>query len=321
MTTGLLTVGVCTWNRARALARLLESLERLEIPTGRRWELLVVDNNSTDDTPRVIADFAARLPLTALFEPRQGKSYAQNTLIERAAGEWIFWLDDDQAPPSEWLNSHLAGIARRPDCDFFGGPIRPEFEETPPRWITGAWRILRGMYGELDYGPEPFDLNPKRLASGGNFVVRTAAQREFRYDIRLGRTTTDFIGGEEHDLQLRMLRAGLRGSWNPGPPMRHFIEPARMSFAHVRKYFRGSGLATACLRRNEGRDLSPSERTRLRRKVFVRRLKFAGLLALGLWDRAVRHLAHAEFEVGLLGIGRTGRAIDFTPNAAEHTHS
>lgn len=314
MTAGPLTVAVCTWNRARALARLFASLERLEIPPGRRWELLVVDNNSTDDTARVIASFKDRLPLTALFEPRQGKSYALNTLIRRAAGEWIFWLDDDQAPPPDWLTCHLAGIERRPECDFFGGPIRPEFEVPPPRWITGAWRSLRGAYGELDFGPEPCDLEPRQLASGGNFVIRTAVQREFAYDTRLGRTTADFIGGEESDVQLRMLAAGRRGGWNPGTPMRHFIEPARMSFAHVRKYFRGTGLALACIRRKEGRDLPVAERARLRGRIVVRRIKFGLFLALGLWDRAARALARTEFDLGLLGIGRTGKTLEFAPS-------
>src|SRR5215213_3679943 len=88
------TVAICTWNRAALLPEVLGRLARARPPAGG-WELLVVNNNSTDDTERVLDAFAGRLPLRRAFEQRQGLSHARNTAVKEATGEYLVWTDDD----------------------------------------------------------------------------------------------------------------------------------------------------------------------------------------------------------------------------------
>jgi glycosyltransferase involved in cell wall biosynthesis len=100
------TVAICSWNRARRLVQTLDSLTALAVPDGVDWELLVVNNNCTDDTDRVVASFTDRLPLRLLHEPTPGLSCARNRAVQHAAGEYILWTDDDVVVDSAWLTSY-----------------------------------------------------------------------------------------------------------------------------------------------------------------------------------------------------------------------
>src|SRR4051794_11458108 len=101
----MISIVVCTCNRAAKLANLLDSLMRMEVPAGVSWELIVVDNNSTDDTARLLKDVAARnaLPLRHCFEPRQGLAIAHNLAMAVVKGEIIALTDDDCRVSPDWL--------------------------------------------------------------------------------------------------------------------------------------------------------------------------------------------------------------------------
>src|SRR5271165_2674235 len=94
-----LSAVLCTYNRCRSLRRALESLSVSILPESIEWEVLVVDNNSSDQTEAVVEDFSRRYPgrFRYLFEPRQGKSYALNAAILAARGDVLAFTDDDVA--------------------------------------------------------------------------------------------------------------------------------------------------------------------------------------------------------------------------------
>ena len=102
------TIAICTWNRAERLTQTLTRLLDLKIPEGVSWQLLVVDNNSTDHTQEVLRRFEGQLPLSHHFEPRQGKSHALNRGVRHATGRWILWTDDDVLVPPDWLAGYLS---------------------------------------------------------------------------------------------------------------------------------------------------------------------------------------------------------------------
>src|SRR6266550_1086469 len=110
----LVSVALCSWNRSGLLRKTLEQFTYLEAPNGFDWELLVVDNNSTDDTPDVLAEFASRLPLRALREPMPGKSNAANLAVREARGEYILWTDDDVLAGSDWVRQYVDAFRRYP---------------------------------------------------------------------------------------------------------------------------------------------------------------------------------------------------------------
>lgn len=109
------TVAVCTWNRAALLPGALERLARVRPPPGA-WEVLVVDNNSTDDTESVLEAFAGRLPLRRAFEPEQGLSHARNTAVRLARGDYIVWTDDDALVDADWLTAYGRAVEQHPDA-------------------------------------------------------------------------------------------------------------------------------------------------------------------------------------------------------------
>ena len=104
----LITVAICTFNRAAVLRRTLEHMRAMEVPSPFEWELLVVDNKSTDNTPQVLNEMAGRLPVRMLRELKTGQSYARNLILREARGQWIVWTDDDALVDARWLATIMA---------------------------------------------------------------------------------------------------------------------------------------------------------------------------------------------------------------------
>src|SRR4051812_37235025 len=103
----LITVAVCTWNRAGLLDRTLSRMCQLRVPEGVEWELLVVNNNCTDETDAVLARYQGRLPLRRLSEPSQGHSHARNRAVRAARGELLIWTDDDVLVEPDWIAGYV----------------------------------------------------------------------------------------------------------------------------------------------------------------------------------------------------------------------
>src|SRR6478752_2238901 len=98
-----ITIAICTWNRSKSLRATLLSLRQLLIPPGIDWELVIVNNNCTDDTNEVIEQFADGLPILLLHERRQGLSNSRNCAVQGAKGDYILWTDDDVIVDPNWL--------------------------------------------------------------------------------------------------------------------------------------------------------------------------------------------------------------------------
>lgn len=239
------TVAVCTWNRAQSLGRTLHGLRALRIPPGLTWEVLVVNNNCTDATDSVIAAFAGPLPIRGLHEPRQGLSHARNRAVAEARGDYILWTDDDAVPEPGWLSAYADAFRTWPEAAVFGGPIMPDFEDGPPDWLAAALDSGRiaDAYARRDLGPAPAPLSAEGnlVPYGANYAIRTAEQRTFPYDHRLGFHGHDMVNGEETAVVTAILGAGFEGRWVPGARVRHVIPKARQTAAYLRDYFVGAG--------------------------------------------------------------------------------
>jgi glycosyltransferase involved in cell wall biosynthesis len=231
------TVAICTWNRAALLPGLLERLTRVRQPPGG-WEVLVVNNNSTDDTERVLEAFEGRLPLRRAFEPQQGLSHARNHAVGQARGDYVVWTDDDVLVDEGWLAAYARAVEQHPLAAFFGGPIRPRFEGTPPSWLSASWREVGDAFAARDLGSEPFELNVKsKLPYGANYVVRAQEQRRFLYDPALGRRLKGGAVGEETAVIRAILAAGGIGWWVPDASVEHLIPKERQTVRYLRDYY------------------------------------------------------------------------------------
>ena len=241
-----LSVIICTYNRAESLRETLETCCALQIPTGVMWELLVVDNNSTDYTRDVCREFTGKLPLRYVFEAQQGKSYALNKSISAAQGELLLFTDDDVDLDKLWLAVIVEAARRYPEAGFFGGKVIPKWDSPPPHWLAEhSERILSGVTVHYDQGSgERFLISDSEVFMGANLTFRRAILErgaQFRED--LGPNGTNQVRGEESKLLKQLLHGGCKGMYLPKAIVHHRNPPHRMTERYVRKWFIGYGMS------------------------------------------------------------------------------
>lgn len=244
-----LSVVICTYNRSSLLVRALESLEFQE-PADLAYEVLVVDNNSTDDTRIVAQRFVAKNyhRFRYLFEPKQGLSYARNAGIAEARAENIAFTDDDVRVNSDWVSRIKAGFAAEPDADFLGGKVLPDWGSTPPAWLTRThWAPL----ALVDYGDGPFYVDASRPVSliGANCAFRKRAFERvggFRADFQRVKNGVGSL--EDHELLLRLWQAGRRGIYLPDVIVTAEVQAERLQKKYHREWHTGHGRFHAILR-------------------------------------------------------------------------
>jgi glycosyltransferase involved in cell wall biosynthesis len=239
--TSSISVVICTWNRSDILKQTLEQMTLLEIPPDLRWELIVVNNNCSDDTDSVLASFQGRLPLIRLFEATPGKSHAANLAVREAMGEYIVWTDDDVLVDPNWLKGYLSAFAQWPEASIFAGAIDPWFEGRPPSWLERVFPQVANAYAALDHGPVGFAMTRDTYPYGANMALKRSAHLREPYDTRLGPRPNSGIRGEEMIMARRLLASGDTGRWVPEARVRHFIPVKRQNLSYLREYFLGSG--------------------------------------------------------------------------------
>jgi glycosyltransferase involved in cell wall biosynthesis len=248
-TTVDVSVVISTYNRCSLLARALESLQHQE-SVGVSYEILVVDNNSTDETRDVTQRLIAENPgkFRYVFEPKQGLSYARNAGIARARAEIIAFTDDDVRVSSNWVSRIKAGFTAEPSADFLGGKVLPDWGGIPPAWLTRAhWAPL----ALLDYGDQPFYVDAGRPISliGANCAFRKSAFEQvglFRADFQRVKNGVGSL--EDHELLLRLWHAGRKGIYLPDLTVTAEVQPDRLQKTYHREWHTGHGRFHAMLR-------------------------------------------------------------------------
>ncbi len=232
---------LCTYNRCRSLAKTLESLAASTVPDPVEWEVLVVDNNSTDRTREVVEDFCRRCPgrFRYIFEPHPGKSFALNTGIREAKGEVLAFTDDDVTVEPTWLQNLTARLNSRRWAGVGGRTLLPQLF-SPPRWLS--LKDL-GMLGALfDRGPQPSDL--REAPYGANMAFRKEMFEKyglFRTD--LGPRPGSQIGNEDTEFGRRLLAGGERLHYEPSAIVYHPVHEDRVQKSYFLSRFFDTGRA------------------------------------------------------------------------------
>ena len=244
------SIAICTRDRATSLARTLDSFTKMSIPSDLKWELIVVNNGSMDETEAVIGHFQDSLPLHREFEGAPGVSNARNRAVEVAQGAYVIWTDDDVIVDQHWLGSYVDAFRKWPNAAFFGGKIIPLFEGGTPHWLRECWKVVGDAYAFRDLGDEPihFALKDNRIPYGANFAVRSVEQKAYSYNPALGPGA--WIPGEETDVIERMLKDGKSGYWVPGASVEHCTSRARQTITYLANYYQRQGRAQAHQDRN-----------------------------------------------------------------------
>jgi len=259
-----LSIILCTRNRSRLLRQAVESL--LVQPFDRsRYEILIVDGNSTDDTPTVSAGLASTHPHISYHNcPERGLPKARVYGAARARGRVIGYLDDDATACADWLErADRIARTRNPIC--FGGPFFAFYETPKPAWFKDA-------YGSVTHGELARELNDDEFVCGGNiFFRRDALEAAGGFDGGFIDPNASFAYGEEAVPQVRLRRSfpSERFYYDPALFILHLVRPERM---HLRR-----GLREAFeLGRGSGRLLLGSRRE-TRQFPFLRRMAWRGL--------------------------------------------
>jgi glycosyltransferase involved in cell wall biosynthesis len=233
------TVAICTWNRAALLDQTLARFRALAPPPGVTWELLVVNNNGTDDTDAVVQKYESTLPVRLLHEGTPGKVHALNRCIGEARGEYLLFTDDDALVEPNWLSEVLSGFAES-DADMVFGKVLPWWETAPPKWYGD---ILAAHFALLDYGDEPFVADSMRRSPFGvNYAFRKSVFEEIgAYKTDLGPRGGQGFGGEDDEIFRRMLRHNKTVVYRPSAVVNHYVPKVRCEKAYHRtRAWRGS---------------------------------------------------------------------------------
>ena len=225
-----LSIVVATYNRSQSLLRTLRSVVGQTAP-AEQWECVVVNNNSTDDTEAVFADFARENPtfdLRMVTETKQGLSNARNCGIEASVGDYIAIVDDDETLEDSFVESYIEFFDSFPTAMAAGGAVKACYESARPRWMSRFTEQMIANPLDLDIAVTLFPQN--RVPAGGNMAFRREVfDRVGLFNPQLGRNGKGLVGGEENDLFARLRRAGELLYFVPNAAIFHHIPDSKLT--------------------------------------------------------------------------------------------
>ncbi|MFG6104964.1 hormogonium polysaccharide biosynthesis glycosyltransferase HpsE [Leptothoe sp. EHU-05/26/07-4] len=220
------TVVIPAYNGAQRLPRVLDALRSQVISDAFTWEVVIVDNNSTDETAAVVEGYQpnwlATVSLRYVTEPRQGLAYARQCGVEAANGKWVGFLDDDTAPDQNWVTAAYHFGEQHPQAGAYGGQIHGDFEVPPPE----NFERIKSFLAIKERGPNPHLYQPDVLIlpPGAGLVIRKQAWLE-AVPAQLQRTTR---GGNDFEISICMHRQGWEIWYNPDMHIYHHIPQKRL---------------------------------------------------------------------------------------------
>lgn len=214
----LISVVVCTYNRAQLLHSCLQSLDR-QTANKRLYEIIIIDNNSTDDTQQIVRTFAKRRHnIRLVAEKKRGHSYARNAGWKNAKGRYVAYIDDDAFADRNWIEEIISFTKKFPAVGVFGGPYKRHFLTPPPYWFPDG-------YGTLDLGRKIKQIHPpKEWLTGTNMIFQKDIFKKYSgFDTRFGMKGKNTVYGEETDLMLRLHKSGEQIYYVPMINVSHLV--------------------------------------------------------------------------------------------------
>jgi glycosyltransferase involved in cell wall biosynthesis len=240
-----ITVILCTYNRCQSLSKALESVAASEMPTSVVWEVLVVDNNSHDQTREVVEGFSRRHPgrFRYLFESKPGKSHALNAGIREAHGDILAFIDDDITVEKNWLHNLTAALDGHPWAGA-GGRILPEKTFSPPPWLPlDGPNNMGGILALFDLGAEPVELEQPPFGTNMAFLKKMF-ERHGGFRLDLGPRPGSELRNEDTEFGRRLLAAGERLRYEPSAMVYHQVPEERLTKGYFLKFCFDHGRAS-----------------------------------------------------------------------------
>ena len=249
-----LSIVICCHNSSARLRETFTHLSRQEVCAGRPWEVIVVDNGSTDDTATMASQLWSdqRTPMRIVKEPRPGLAFARERGLAEARYDFVSFVDDDNWVAKDWVDTALGFLLEHPDVGALGGSSTAAFEIEPPRWFPGC----QHMYA---ISPPDWSAGDRTWCFplwGAGLTLRKQAWLDISRVcipfLTRGRLGGSMAGGEDVELCYRLLLAGWKLWYEPRLRFQHYMPKERLTWAYARRLHFGAGQAAAALAAYEG---------------------------------------------------------------------
>jgi glycosyltransferase involved in cell wall biosynthesis len=241
------SVAICTYNGSSRLPEVLNSLKKQVNTENIRWEIIIIDNNSTDSTAKIVQDFQSQwsfsFSLKYLFEPRQGLAFARQRAVEEAKGKFVGFLDDDNLPTSNWVASAYSFGREHPQAGAYGGKIIGDFEVNPPQ----DFRKLATFLALVERGEKAYIYERSQgiLPPAAGLVIRKQVWCEHvpKQLFLVGRVGKSMLASEDLEAVSHIQNAAWEIWYNPDMLIYHKIPSWRLERNYLISLVRGIGLA------------------------------------------------------------------------------
>lgn len=270
----MISVIICTYNRDKYIYNVLKSVADNDYPRDR-YEIVLVNNNSTDNTESECKRFQTDYPdicFRYFVETQQGLSYARNCGIQNSNGDLLVYVDDDALVNPEYLQTYADFFVRNAHAVAAGGPIIPEYETQEPSWMSHYTRQL--VTGKLYLGEKEREFPRGSYPGGGNSCYRKSVFDKIGlFNVELGRKGNSLIGAEEKDLYDKMTTQGMKFFYLPTAILYHLIPEKKLTQDYFDRLTYGIGVSE----RYRTQQISPKK---YRNRLFKEAVKWGGTLVL-----------------------------------------
>jgi glucosyl-dolichyl phosphate glucuronosyltransferase len=272
-----LSIIICSYNRARYIIAALDSLNH---QTAERalYEVIIVDNNSTDNTKEVCKAYISAHPeLNARYleEKNQGSSFARNTGAVIAQSPLLCFMDDDAIANPDFIEKILSLFANNPSADAAGGRIIPKYIPKEPKWMS---YYVSSLVGNFDYSKQAEEFKPDKYPLESNMIVKKSAFDKIKgFNTALpGVKGTLRIGGEGKDFFMRLKATGKKVYYDPGIIVQHVVEVDKLTKEYMYRVASGIG-------RGEKVRMLEKSKWNYVKKIAEYLYKLAGSFVIGLY--------------------------------------
>ncbi len=232
---GFVSIIIPTYNRCEIIGNTVESCFRQDYPKDK-YEIIIADNNSSDNTKGVVEEFKLRspVPLKYLFEPRQGAHHARNTAAKESAGEYLYYTDDDMIADERLLSKMVNIFETNKSVAVVGGRVLPKWEFDPPEWLLKYFKD--GTLSLID--------KPEKLIIADFDIGIYSCHQMIRKEVlfECGGFNPDIakeilIGNGETGLNIKILNKGYDFGYTSEAVSYHAIPRSRMTQKYINSRF------------------------------------------------------------------------------------
>lgn len=237
-----LSIIICSYNRASYISDALTSLYGQSSGLDD-FEVIIVDNNSTDNTKEVYAQWRqtnTNGQFTFISETKQGASFARNTGAAIAKGEWVCFMDDDAVATTDYVKNIIKHIQDQPFIVGFGGRIIPKYIPAEPKWMS---YYVSSLVGNFDYAPTACAFENGKYPLESNMIVKKSVYDQIGgFNVNLpGVVGTLRIGGEGKELFYKIIALGHTIYYDPSICVHHVVEVKKLTSEYMYRVASGIG--------------------------------------------------------------------------------